>query len=107
MGTKRRRLANRQIGIPYISAGAVEAWRIGDWHGLYEALGLDAMTPSPFDVSEDDNPADPPRGLFATLEDPVELWQRSLALRRRLIDLAGPPGRVGRHGVPLGAADAD
>jgi hypothetical protein len=102
--TKRRRLANRQIGIANISPAAVEARLIGDWHGLYEALGIDARVPSPFDVGEDDDPEDPPRGLFASTEPPGELWCRALVLRRRLIELAGKPGRVGRHGEPLGPA---
>jgi hypothetical protein len=107
MPTKRKRLENRRIGIPYITAAAVEAWRIGDWHGLYDALGLDATAPSPFDVSEADDPENPPRGLFATPSGHVELWQMSLAVRRRLIDMAGPPGRPNRHGDPLGEADAN
>jgi hypothetical protein len=70
--------------------------------GCMIALGLDARVPSPFDVGEYDDPVDPPRGLFASPECPAELWRRSLALRRRLIEIAGEPGGVGRHGEPLG-----
>jgi hypothetical protein len=104
MPTKRRRLANRQIGI---SPAAVEAWRIGDFHGLNQALGIRPWELSPFDASEDDDPEDPPRSLIASSEPPGELWCRALVLRRRLIELAGKPGRVGRHGEPLGADDGD
>jgi hypothetical protein len=31
-------------------------------------------------------------------------WPGAWELRRALIEVAGPPGRVGRHGEPLGPA---
>ena len=33
-----------------------------------------------------------------------ESFARAAELRRTLIELGGPPGRVGRHGDPLGPA---
>ena len=90
MPTRRRKVAPRQTGI---SIRALEAWRIGDWHGLNRELGLNVHETSPFD---------------ATLPEPPEWagasYRRAFELRQALIGAAGPPGRVGRHGDPLGPA---
>ena len=50
MPTKRRRLANRAIGI---SPAAAEAWRTGDFYELNRALGIcpHQFTPWPMEVS--------------------------------------------------------
>jgi hypothetical protein len=98
MPTKRRRLANTHIGI---SPAAIEAWRIGDFHGLHAALGVRPWHISPFDVVEGDDPENPSGMLFASPDPPSE-WRRAVVARRRLIELAGAPGGVGRHGEPLG-----
>jgi hypothetical protein len=103
MPTKRER-RNRSLAPGRTTAEAVQAWRIGDYHGLYDALGLPWEDLSPFDASEDDEPEDPPQSLIASTECPVQSWHRAIALRRRLIEIAGNPGRVGRHGEPLGPA---
>ena len=90
MPTRRRKVAPRQTGI---SVRALEAWRIGDWHGLNRELGLNVHETSPFD---------------ATLPEPPEWagasYRRAFELRERLIEAAGPPGRVGLHGDPRGPA---
>lgn len=39
-------------------------------------------------------------------DEPVRAWARAAELRVALIAAAGKPGRVGRHGEPLGPADA-
>ena len=78
---------------PGLTPKALEAWRIGDWHALNRELGLNVHETSPFD---------------ATLPEPPEWagasYRRAFELRQALIDQGGPPGRVGRHGDPLGAA---
>ena len=99
MPTKRRRLANRQIGIP---AAAVEAWRVGDFHGLNQALGVypHQFAPWPLEVSMlGVNPDGPDHREH----DPIYGWERAVALQRALLAIC-PPGRVGRHGQPLGPA---
>jgi hypothetical protein len=95
MPTKRKRLVNRQVGIP---AAALEAWCIGDLHGLHRALGIKPWQESPFyaDVPE------PPSWMRPDEVRIREDWVRALALRCRLIEMAGEPGGVGRHGEPLG-----
>jgi hypothetical protein len=93
MPTKRRRLANRQVGIP---PAALEAWRVGDFHKLNRALGIRPWQPSPFDVTSREPPASAP------VNTPFyDAWPHAWALREALLQ-HGPPGRVGRHGLPLG-----
>jgi hypothetical protein len=53
MATKRRRLANRQIGIP---AGAIGAWLAGHFHRLDAELGIYPHMVSPFDVDAPEPP---------------------------------------------------
>jgi hypothetical protein len=94
MPTKRRRLTNRQIGIP---PAAIEAWRIGDKRALDAALGIKPWQESPFYA---DNP-EPPSWMSSQtigINDCARAWE----MRCRLIKLAGEPGGVGRHGEPLG-----
>jgi len=90
-GTKRRRIGPRQHGL---TPRALEAWRVGDWHTLNAELGIRPWMVSPFDAA-----ARPTRDDGSPW---AQSWPRAAELRRRLIEAAGPPGRVGRHGEPLG-----
>jgi hypothetical protein len=72
--------------------GALEAWKAGDRAGLHAALGLKPWMLSPLDTS---CPYPPGSGAAAS-------WPHIVELRRQLIEQAGSPGRVGRHGEPLG-----
>lgn len=90
MPTKRRKLATRAIGI---SQAAIEAWKSGDFHGLNREIGVRPWQTSPFDADRT-QPSD----------DAVTAWPRAAELRAALIEAAGRPGRVGRHGEPLGSA---
>ena len=94
MPTKRRKISHRAIGI---SAAAVEAWREGDFHGLNRALGIMPHQESPFHVYREA----PPDWLRSGEQDRREYWAQAWDLRCRLLE-HGPPGRVGRHGEPLG-----
>jgi hypothetical protein len=82
-----------------ISSEAVRAWHIGDFHALNRELAVAPCDFSPFDVSAEGAPpayiAQSPWRLMA--------WRRGQELRRQLLR-HGPPGRVGRHGDPLGPA---
>jgi hypothetical protein len=93
--TKRRKLVPRKAGI---SAAALEAWHVGDWHGVNRELGIRLWEVSPFDAPAHNRPPDDDRTPHA------ESFAKAAELRRRLIELGGPPGRVGRHGDPLGPA---
>jgi hypothetical protein len=94
MPTKRVKRTPARIGV---SAEAAEAWRIGDWHAVNRAFGVLPCDHSPFDV----NGSEPPEW---ERDRPwrVASRKRAWALRQALIEAAGPPGRVGRHGEPLG-----
>jgi hypothetical protein len=76
-----------------LTAKALEAWRIGDWHGLNRELGLNVHETSPFDARA----PTPPEWAGAS-------YRWAFELRQALIEQGGPPGRVGRHGDPLGPA---
>jgi hypothetical protein len=95
MPTKRKRLVNRQVGIPQ---AAIEAWCIGDLHGLHRALGISPWQESPFYA---DDPA-PPSWMRLDEVRIREDWVRAWEMRCRLIELACEPGGVGRHGEALG-----
>jgi hypothetical protein len=102
--TKRRKLSIRRIGI---TAAALEAWRLGDFHALNREVGIGPWQWSPFDVTREEPPGwvrDRSRGdaCGCNLESYVRAWE----LRQALIEAAGRPGRVGRHGEPLGLAEA-
>jgi hypothetical protein len=104
MPTKRRKLTARSIGI---SAAAVQAWQRGDLHACHQALGI-----MPFDFSPFDVPTEYPacyatgwgggRGPGDAMN--YDSWRRALELRQALIELAGEPGPMDRHGGPLGPA---
>jgi hypothetical protein len=102
MPTKRRKLTPRTIGI---SSAAIAAWREGGFHTLNRELGIGPHQHSPFDATratpppwiQDNWNTDLRGGLSG-----VAGWRHAWGLRQRLIELAGPPGRVGRHGEPLG-----
>jgi hypothetical protein len=95
MATKRTRRARERSGI---TPEAVTAWQAGDWHGVNRALGVKPWQVSPFDV---DGPKPP---TWAADNAWAESWPWAWEARKALIELAGPPGRVGRHGEPLGPA---
>jgi hypothetical protein len=79
-----------------ITAEAAEAWRQGDFHLLNRLLAFYPHQISPFDAG-----GRPPKegelnpGYAAT-------WPRAAEMRKRLIEVAGPPGHWNRHGEPLG-----
>ena len=90
MPTRRRKMApDKRTGL---TPKALEAWRIGDWHALNRELGLDVQ-----DIAVR---CDVSRAAGIARRS----YRRAFELRAALIDLCGPPGRVGRHGNPLGPA---
>lgn len=97
MPTKRRKLTPTKIAI---TDRALEAWRQGDFHTLNREIGCGPHLVSPFDVEGPDPPSWV-RGTSLTLGF-YGRWRETWGLRQRLIELAGPPGRYDRHGVPLG-----
>jgi hypothetical protein len=98
MPTKRRRRAPITIGL---SAAAIEAWRVGDAGTLRGELGIKPWEYEPWlaDVYSGVDPDDPPA-------DPYDHrgWERAVALQRALMAICRP-GKVGRHGLPLGPAE--
>jgi hypothetical protein len=94
MATKRTKRSATPVGI---SAAAIEAWRIGDWHELNRLLGI-----APCDVSPFDAIGPLPSWCRTNSTCWCASWPRGVALRKRLIEVAGPPGGVGRHSEPLG-----
>jgi hypothetical protein len=95
MPTMRRKRASRRIGL---SAAALEAWRQGDFHGVNRDLGIRSWEVSPFDATEPEPPEWSDGGPWH------HSWPRAWELRQALIEAAGAPGEVGRHGEPLGPA---
>jgi hypothetical protein len=83
-----------------LTPAAIEAWKIGDLHALHRALDVPPWAPSQFRVGRANPPGIRPGSVWE------EAWPRSWALRQALIEAAGLPGRVGRHGEPLGPAVA-
>jgi hypothetical protein len=99
MPTKRTRVTRTTAG--QITAEVCAAWQAGDFHLLNRLLQVWPWQASPFDAVG----APPERGTFGTETTLYEQsWPRAVRLRRQLIELGGPPGRVGRHGQPLGPA---
>jgi hypothetical protein len=101
MPTNRRRRAHTIVG-DRITPEVVEAWRVGDWHGLNRLLGVKPWETSPFDIDEDGEILRAP--LIAIPDDWSRDEKRAVRLRRALLEIC-PPGRVGRHGDPLGSAE--
>lgn len=97
MATKRTR---RPRGRQGITPGALAAWRAGDKHALHRELAIKPWECSPFN-------ADGPCPGFEKEQGRAEFWAKAVEQRRALVELAGSPGRVGRHGKPLGPATAD
>jgi hypothetical protein len=93
MTTKRRKLTAQRIGL---SSAALEAWRGGDLHALNRELGVRPWMISPFDAGS--------KPSIGAKSEWASSWPRAAGLRAALIEAAGPPGRVGRHGQPLGPA---
>jgi hypothetical protein len=100
-GTRRRRIHATRIGI---SAEAAYAWQRGDLHACHKALGIMPFDVSPFTTDD----AEPPQYMLdeesAGIEKPygAASWRRAWELRCALVELAGPPGPMDRHGRPLG-----
>jgi hypothetical protein len=82
-----------------ITHEAASAWVQGDFHLLNRCLGIRPWMVSPFDASGPRPPA-----WARALEPWTESWARGWELRQALIAVAGPPGRMDRHGRPLGPA---
>jgi hypothetical protein len=98
MPTKRKKLAPERIGL---TEAAIEAWRTGDFHALNRELGILPHQISQFDAIRD-------RRLAASTDSVwARSWPKAVELRKRLILVAGPPGRMDCHGAPLGQRGAD
>jgi hypothetical protein len=95
MPTRRHKIAPERTGL---TQAAIEAWKAGDFHALNHELGIGPHQISPFDAIS----ARP----LATSTDSVwaRSWPKALQLRKRLMLVAGPPGRMTIHGEPLGPA---
>jgi hypothetical protein len=93
MPTKRVKRQPERIGI---SAEAIAAWREGDYHKLNRELQIGPHQWSPFDASE----AKPPQWMP---DYQLAFWERARQLREELLK-HGKPGRMDRHGRPLGPA---
>jgi hypothetical protein len=107
--TKRRKVAPRLSGL---TPAAVDAWRAGDYMALHRALGLSPWDASPLPLSVTPLGCDqrtPEQNAKMAYEHRLyhATWPKALQLQLQLMAIAGNPGRVGRHGKPLGAADAD
>jgi hypothetical protein len=80
-----------------ISTAAAAAWRAGDYHAVHRELDLSPGDWSPFDVT-----SGPPPAWCRSWQ--AASWHRACELRRVLLEVAGKPGRMDRHGRPLGPA---
>jgi hypothetical protein len=78
------------------------AWTAGDFHELNRLLGVAPCDTSPFDATR----ARPPEWSRSETVYYRLSWDRAWQLRQALLKLAGRPGKVGRHGEPLGRARA-
>jgi hypothetical protein len=101
--TNRRRRAHA-LAKDRLTPEVCEAWRAGDFHAVNQVLGVRPWQFSPFDVERTTAPAwlVDRRGSDSMVG--VGDWQRAWELRQALIAAAGPPGRMDRHGRPLGPA---
>jgi hypothetical protein len=68
-----------------ITPAAIAAWQTGDWMGLYRALDLRPWMPHPFDISENETPAENDTTEWAAC------FPEILDLRLELTRLAGEP----------------
>jgi hypothetical protein len=92
MPTKRRKLGARAIGI---DPAAIEAWRAGDYWALHRALRLRVWQMPDWRCDPPDDGPRPLSGHYAP--DPT-------ALKRALVELAGPPPKrwfFRSHGEPM------
>jgi hypothetical protein len=92
MPTRRTRIERERHGI---SDELLEAWRVGDWHRVNRLTGTKPWMISPFDAHRSD-----PRDTSHYGQS----LPRALEWRKRLMMVAGPPGRMNMHGEPLGPA---
>jgi hypothetical protein len=104
MPTNRVRRSRPRIA-ETITAEAITAWQVGDFHALNRALGIPPCHPSPFPrdrtalgCSQDEKR---PVGCTKVWWDGLE---RAQALQQEFYRVAGEPGIVGRHGKPMGPA---
>jgi hypothetical protein len=97
MPTKRTKRNPARVGL---SEAAIAAWKIGDFHALARALELVPFQPHPWPLELTAlgcHQGPPPA-------DAGELWRqgwpRAQLLQRALLEVAGEPGMMGRHGEP-------
>jgi hypothetical protein len=97
MATKRTKRIPARVGL---SEAAIAAWRAGDFHGLARALELVPFKPHPWPLELTALGCD--QGPVPA--DAGELWRqgwpRAQLLQRALLEAAGPPGLMDRHGEP-------
>jgi hypothetical protein len=105
-GTRRRKLHATRVGI---SAEACYHWQRGDKHACHRELGIMPFDFSPFHVEDPEPPqwlVEKERGWdgkgATDLVAGSANWRRAWELRQALIELAGEPGPMDRHGRPLG-----
>jgi hypothetical protein len=103
MPTTRRRIPRTSVS-HRITPEVIEAWRIGDQNDVDRLLNVGGQTFSPFDVDDAGNVVSEP--LLASPPGSDLGFELAVRLRRALLEIC-PPGRVGRHGDPLGPEDAD
>jgi hypothetical protein len=102
MPTKRTKITPKRIAI---SPAAIEAWRIGDFAKLVNALDLKLYDPTPWPLERcalgcDQGPC--PTDARGKPLWSSSGWSRAQELQRALLEIAGPPGEMDRHGRPLG-----
>jgi hypothetical protein len=91
--TKRTKRTPEKVGI---SAEAIEAWRRADMKALHRACDLLPCEPSPLPAhltAYGVGPGGPPVGCNAFWR---RAWPKAQALQRALLEIAGPPGELGR-----------
>ena len=95
MPTRRTRVPRERVE-DALSVEAVAAWKAGDFHALGRALNIAPWQVSPFDaVGKLPDWAGPSSAVSQS-------WDRAVALRQALLEAGGKPGRMDRHGQPLG-----
>ena len=101
MPTRRTKLAARRVAL---SPAAIDAWQQGDFHGLARALDLMPFQPHPWPYTHTSLGCDQGPCPAALGDLWRSGWARAQALQKALYEAAGEPGRMDRHGRPLGPA---
>jgi hypothetical protein len=88
-----------------LSTAALEAWQRGDYHALCRVLATPPWQPSPWPLELtalgcDQGPCPRDAGPLWRAG-----WRRAQELQRALLEAAGEPGRMDRHGAPLGPTE--